>query len=177
RIAFVPQEAFLFSRSVEDNILYGSKDFTLENAASRLASARRAATLASVDADMQRLPCGYGSILGERGQNLSGGQRQRLTIARALAREPQIMLLDDCLSAVDAETEKRLVAGVLEASRNVSLLVSSHRISSFRGLDWLIVLENGRISAQGRPEDLARNNRTLVELARQENLERMDLLK
>jgi ATP-binding cassette, subfamily B, multidrug efflux pump len=177
RIAFVPQEAFLFSRSVEDNILYGSKDFTLENAATRLASARRAAALASVDAGMQRLPMGYASILGERGQNLSGGQRQRLTIARAVAREPQIMLLDDCLSAVDAETEQRLVKGVLEASRGISLLVSSHRISSFRGLDWLIVLENGRVAAQGKPQDLVRSNRTLVELARQENLERMDLLK
>jgi ATP-binding cassette subfamily B multidrug efflux pump len=177
RIAFVPQEAFLFSRSVEDNILYGSKDFTLENAGSRLAAARRAAALASVDADMQRLPMGYGSILGERGQNLSGGQRQRLTIARALAREPQIMLLDDCLSAVDAETEQRLVKGVLEASRGISLLVSSHRISSFRGLDWLIVLENGRVIAQGKPQDLVRSHHTLVEMARQENLERMDLLK
>jgi len=177
RISLVPQEAFLFSRSVEDNILYGAKDFTLDNAASRLASARRAAALASVDADMQRLPAGYASILGERGQNLSGGQRQRLTIARALAREPQIMLLDDCLSAVDAETEKRLVQGVLEASRGISLLVSSHRISSFRGLDWLIVLENGRVVAQGKPAELERIQSTLLELARQEKLERMDLLK
>jgi ATP-binding cassette subfamily B multidrug efflux pump len=94
-----------------------------------------------------------------------------------LAREPQIMLLDDCLSAVDAETEQRLVKGVLEASRGISLLVSSHRISSFRGLDWLIVLENGRVIAQGKPQDLVRSHHTLVEMARQENLERMDLLK
>ena len=177
RIAFVPQEAFLFSRSVEDNILYGAKDFTLENKASRLAAARRAAALASVDADLARLPNGYASILGERGQNLSGGQRQRLTIARAVAREPQIMLLDDCLSAVDAETEQRLVKGVLEASRGISLLVSSHRISSFRGLDWLIVLEGGRVVAEGKPAELMRHDRTLVEMVRQENLERMDLLK
>ena len=177
RIAFVPQESFLFSRTVEDNILYGSKDFTLENKDARLASARRAAALASVDADMQRLPMGYHTMLGERARNLSGGQRQRLTIARAVAREPQIMLLDDCLCAVDAETEQRLVKGILEASRGITLLVSSHRISSFRGLDWLLVMEHGRIVAQGKPADLVRSNETLVELARQENLERMDLLK
>jgi ATP-binding cassette subfamily B multidrug efflux pump len=177
RIAFVPQESFLFSRTVEDNVLYGSKDFNALDKSVRTNYARKAAGLAGVDSDMQALPCGYATVLGERGRNLSGGQRQRLTIARAIAREPKVLLLDDCLSAVDAETEQRVVTGVTEASAGISMLVSSHRISSFRGLDWLIVMNEGEIVAQGRPADLVRSNETLVELARQERLERMDLLK
>lgn len=175
RIAFVPQESFLFSRSIEDNVLYGSPDFSLSGDA-RLASARRAGGLAAVDPDLMRLPRGYQSILGERGANLSGGQRQRLTIARAIARSPQVMLLDDCMSAIDSETERKLLSGVLEASSGISLLIASHRASTFRALDWVIVLENGRIAAQGTPADLLRSNEVLAELARQEKLEAMDLL-
>lgn len=176
-IAFVPQESFLFSRSVADNVLYGSPDFALTDTKARTDSAARAARLASVDTDIARFPAGYETLLGERGNNISGGQRQRLTIARAMARTPRVMLLDDCMSAIDAETEHRLVKGILEASRGISLLVASHRISSFRGLDWLIVLEDGRVAAQGKPQDLVRSNETLRELARREQLERMDLLK
>lgn len=178
RIAFVPQEVFLFSRSIEDNVLYGSPEFSLPpGTTARTEAARRAAKLATVDADIMRLPNGYASVLGERGANLSGGQRQRLTIARAIARRPQIMLLDDCMSAVDAETERHLIEGVLQASEGVSLLVASHRTSSFRDLDWVIVLENGKITAQGRPAEMIRHNEILAELARQERLENMDLLK
>lgn len=177
RIAIVPQESFLFSRSIEDNILYGSTNFSEADPALRLAAARSAGQLAAVDADIQRLPKGYSSILGERGANLSGGQRQRLTIARAIARDPQVMLLDDCMSAIDAETERRLLSGILKASSGISLLIASHRASSFGQLDWVIVLENGRISAQGKPVDLLRSNEVMVELLRQERLESMDLLK
>lgn len=177
RIAFVPQESFLFSRSIADNVLYGSPDFTLTDPAARHASAQRAAKLACVDEEVARFPEGFETMLGERGANVSGGQRQRLTIARAMARAPQVMLLDDCMSAIDAETEQKLVSGILEASRGITLLVASHRISSFRGLDWLLVLEEGRLVAQGKPQDLVRTNETLRELARREQLERMDLLK
>jgi ATP-binding cassette subfamily B protein len=176
RIAFVPQESFLFSRSIEDNVLYGSHDFSLAGSG-RLEAARRAGLLAAIDADLMRLPRGYASILGERGANLSGGQRQRLTIARAIARSPQVMLLDDCMSAIDSETERRLLNGILEASSGISLLIASHRASSFRQLDWVIVLENGRIAAQGKPADLMRSNETMAELIRQERMEAMDLLK
>jgi ATP-binding cassette, subfamily B, multidrug efflux pump len=176
RIAFVPQESFLFSRSIEDNVLYGSADFALSGE-ERLAAARRAGRMAAVDADLMRLPLGYSSTLGERGANLSGGQRQRLTIARAIARGPQVMLLDDCMSAIDSETERRLLGGILEASAGISLVIASHRASTFRALDWVIVLENGRIVAQGKPGELLRTNEVLAEMARQERLEEMDLLK
>jgi len=130
-----------------------------------------------VEADMRRLPNGFQTLLGERGTNLSGGQRQRLTIARAIARNPQVMLLDDCMSAIDAETEKKLLEGIMRASEGISLLISSHRASTLQRLDWVIVLDQGRIAAQGRPADLMRTNQTLAELARQERLENMDLLK
>jgi ATP-binding cassette subfamily B protein len=177
RIAFVPQESFLFSRTVEDNILYGSRHFDLRDRPTRREHARSAARLASVDDDALRLPHGYSTLLGERGTNISGGQRQRLTIARAIARKPRVLLLDDCMSAIDAETEARLVEGVLEASEGISLVIASHRISSFRRLDWLVLLDGGRVAAQGRPEDLVRSHPVLAELDRRERLEEMDLLR
>jgi ATP-binding cassette subfamily B multidrug efflux pump len=177
RIAFVPQESFLFSRTVEENILYGSAYLELADIPLRRERAREAARLASVDDDALRLPLGYETMLGERGTNVSGGQRQRLTIARAIARKPQVLLLDDCMSAIDAETEAKLVEGVLQASEGITLVIASHRISSFRRLDWLVLLENGRVTAQGKPEDLIRTHPTLAELRRREQLEEMDLLR
>ncbi len=176
RIAFVPQESFLFSRSVEDNILYGSEHFESKNLAQRRELAREAARLSAVDDDALRLPQGYGTILGERGTNISGGQRQRLTIARAIARKPQVLLLDDCMSAIDAETEARLVEGVLTASEGITLVIASHRISSFRKLDWLVVMHEGRIAAQGPAAELVRSHPMLRELDRQEKLGEADLL-
>lgn len=176
RIAFVPQESFLFSRSVEDNILYGSEAFEREPGDPRRELARAAARLASVDDDALRLPLGYSTILGERGTNISGGQRQRLTIARAIARKPQVLLLDDCMSAIDAETEARLVEGVLEASEGITLVLASHRVSSFRRLDWLVLMDGGVVVAQGRPQDLLSTHPMLMELDRKERLSEADLL-
>ena len=123
------------------------------------------------------LPDGYDTLLGERGTNISGGQRQRLTIARAIARGPKVLILDDCMSAIDAETEARLVNGILRASEGITMLIASHRISSFRNLDWLVLMENGRIIAQGKPGDLVQSHPTLVELERQEKLKEMDLFR
>jgi ATP-binding cassette, subfamily B, multidrug efflux pump len=176
RIAFVPQECFLFSRSVEDNILYGASAFSQPTGEDRRELARQAARSASIDAEALRLPSGYDTVLGERGTNISGGQRQRLTIARALARAPQVLILDDCMSAIDAETEARLVDGLLEASEGISLVIASHRPSSFRHLDWLVVLDEGRVAVQGKPEELLRSSRLLARLTAAEGIEEMDLL-
>lgn len=176
RIAFVPQESFLFSRSIEANVLYGSPESDALAPEEKRAQAKAATRLASVEADVENLARGFDTKLGERGVNLSGGQRQRLTIARAIARKPQVLLLDDCMSAVDSETERRLVGGMLEASSGISLLLASHRTSSFGHLDWLILLEEGRVRAQGKAAELA-NDQALAEIARKAELERMDLLK
>lgn len=176
RMALVPQESFLFSRSVEDNILYGSSLFETENPGPRQELAHAAARLASVHDDALRLPHGYSTVLGERGTNISGGQRQRLTIARAIARKPQVLLLDDCMSAIDAETEARLVEGVLTASEGITLVIASHRISSFRKLDWLVLMEDGQVIAQGPPAELVHSHPMLRELERREKLGEADLL-
>lgn len=177
RIAFVPQENFLFSRTIEANILYGSHETDPLTAEERLTRAREAARLASIESEIERLPAGFGTRLGERGVNLSGGQRQRLTIARALARRPQILLLDDCMSAIDAETERKLIGGIRQASTGVSLLLSSHRRSSFESLDWLVLLDEGKVVAQGEPRTLAEKSGFFTELERKEELGSLGLLK
>jgi ATP-binding cassette subfamily B protein len=176
QIAFVPQETFLFSRTVADNILYGSPAFELAASAPRSGRAMEAAKLAAVAADIERLPQKYETLLGERGTNLSGGQRQRITIARAIARRPQVLLLDDCMSAIDAETEKALLEGILAASAGISLIVASHRVSSFDYLDSILVLQDGSLRAQGKAADLLRTDETLAELARRQAMEEADIL-
>lgn len=177
RIAFVPQESFLFSRSIEANVLYGSHDTDPLPMEERISRARHAARLASIESDIERLPAGFQTRLGERGVNLSGGQRQRLTIARAIARRPQILLLDDCMSAIDSETERKLINGLHEASSGISLLLSSHRRSSFEHLDWLILLDEGKVVAQGNPRTLSEKSGFFAELGRKEELESLGLLK
>ncbi len=176
RIAIVPQETFLFSRSIEDNLLYGSSVFS-DRKEVREQEAKRASTLAALDKEIARLPKGFASVLGERGTNLSGGQRQRLTIARAIARNPQLMLLDDCMSAIDSETEHRLIEGILQASKGISLILASHRISSFTHMDWILILDEGKIVAQGRPNELIESNQTLAMLAKKEKQTEWNLLK
>ncbi len=176
RIAFVPQESFLFSRSVEDNILYGSEHLESRDLSLKRELAHAAATLASVHEDALRLPQGYATVLGERGTNISGGQRQRLTIARAIARKPAVLLLDDCMSAIDAETEAKLVDGVLTASEGITLVIASHRISSFRNLDWLVLMQDGKVLAQGTPAELVQSQPLLRELDLREKLGEADLL-
>lgn len=177
RISFVPQESFLFSRTVEENILYGNSALESPDPTKKLSLAREAALLASIDKEVHRFPAGYQTILGERGLNISGGQRQRLTIARAIARKPQMLLLDDCMSAIDAETEKSLLQGILKASEGISLIVASHRISTFDQLDWLIHLEAGEIKGSGKPRELVNENESLRELSRLQSKEGVDLLK
>lgn len=176
QLAFVPQENFLFSRTVEENILYGAEAFTSGDKDYRLDSARKAAALAAVDHDALHLPAGYATMLGERGTNLSGGQRQRLTIARAIARRPQLLLLDDCMSAIDAETEHKLLDGVMAAAEGISLILATHRISTFERLDAALVLELGQLAGFGRAQELMRTNAKLAELKRKQEFEGMNLL-
>jgi ATP-binding cassette subfamily B protein len=144
-IGFVPQESLLFSDTIGANLSYGTHDS---------ASAEWAATVAQLDETIQDFPGGYETILGERGINLSGGQKQRAALARALARKPSIVLLDDALSAVDTHTEAEILRALREALAGRTALIASHRISAIRDASWIIVLEKGNLVEQGRHAEL-----------------------
>jgi ATP-binding cassette subfamily B protein len=146
-IGFVPQESFLFSRTVADNIGYGR-----EGAGEEMI--RNVARLASLDGDVRRFPDGYRTMVGERGIALSGGQKQRAAIARALIKEPEILILDDPLSAVDTRTEEDILTGLNSYYGERTVLIVSHRLSALRGCDLIIVLEEGRIAEQGSHDRL-----------------------
>ncbi len=181
KIGIVPQEIFLFSRTVADNILYGSDLFESKEKAQRIAAAIHAAETAHVAKEIERIQDGYEAMLGERGVNLSGGQKQRISIARALARNPEILLLDDCLSAVDAETERKLIGSLQGFADNLSLVIASHRLSAFDQLDWALVMEQGKILEQGRPLELKSRGNDFAKLytnaERDRALREMELVK
>ncbi|MDP9202629.1 MAG: ABC transporter ATP-binding protein/permease [Gemmatimonadota bacterium] len=144
-IGFVPQESLLFSDTIGSNLSYG----TYESA-----SAEWAASVAQLDQTIQEFPGRYETVLGERGINLSGGQKQRASLARALARKPSIVLLDDALSAVDTHTEAEILRALREAVSGRTALIASHRISAIRDASWIIVLEKGTIVEEGRHAEL-----------------------
>jgi len=144
-IGFVPQESLLFSETIRENLTYGTDD---------TAAAEWAAGVAQLDTTIENFPGGYDTLLGERGINLSGGQKQRAALARALARRPSIVVLDDALSAVDTHTEADILRGLRDALRGRTAIIASHRISAVRDASWIIVLDEGRIVEQGRHTDL-----------------------
>lgn len=147
-IAWVPQEAFLFSASVADNIALARPDATREEV-------EHVARLAAVHEDILRLPQGYDTPVGERGVTLSGGQRQRVAIARALLADAPLLLLDDALSAVDTETEARILAHLREARVGRTVVIVSHRLSAVADADEVVVLREGHVVEHGTPADLA----------------------
>jgi ATP-binding cassette subfamily B protein len=144
-IGAVPQESFLFSDTIAANLAFGSPHEEGWREAVRVA--QREETIAS-------FPGGHETMLGERGINLSGGQKQRLALARALARRPSIVLLDDALSAVDAHTEAEILHALRDALGGRTAVIASHRVSAIRDATWIIVLDEGRIVEQGRHEEL-----------------------
>jgi len=147
-IAMVPQDAFLFSMSLSDNVAYG-----LPAGASE-AQVREAADRAQLSKDVLDLPQGFGTLVGERGVMLSGGQRQRTALARALALRPSILILDDTLSAVDAETEAAIQAGLAEVFDGRTVVVVASRVSTVRDCDQIVVLDEGRVIETGDHERL-----------------------
>ncbi len=147
-IGFVPQEVFLFSDTIANNISFG-----IENGA-KPDRIEKAAVNAHIHHNIINFKDGYSSVMGERGLTLSGGQKQRISIARALIREPKIMLLDDCLSAVDTETEATILSNLKQIMANNTTIITSHRISSIQHADEIIVLDQGRIIERGTHHDL-----------------------
>jgi len=146
-IGLAPQEAFLFSTSIAHNISFGDGTYGRDQIAA-------AAEMAQVKDDIEAFPDGFDTVVGERGVTLSGGQRQRVCIARALIRNPAILLLDDCLSAVDTQTEARILAQLREYMKGRTCVISSHRISAVKHADHIIVLDDGKLVEQGTHESL-----------------------
>ncbi|ANY71758.1 ABC transporter ATP-binding protein [Paenibacillus ihbetae] len=147
QIATVFQETFLFSSSIRNNIAYGMKDVSMEDII-------RAAKLAKAHDFIMEMKDGYDTIVGERGMGLSGGQKQRIAIARALLKNPKILILDDATSAVDMETEHEIQSGFQEVMKGRTTFIIAHRISSLRHADEILVLDEGRVVQRGKHEEL-----------------------
>ena len=164
-IGYVPQDAFLFSDSIKNNIKFGYKNATDEQIMD-------AAKNAAVHENIIGFSNGYDTVLGERGITLSGGQKQRVSIARALIKDPEILLLDDCLSAVDTETEEEILQNLGQLSKNKTTVIVSHRVSSAKNADKIIVLELGKIIQQGSHNQLINIDGYYKELYHKQLLEK-----
>lgn len=163
-IGFVPQETFLFSDSIRDNIAFGA-----ENASDD--AVRRAAQAASIADDIEGFPEGYRTLVGERGITLSGGQKQRTAIARAIIRNPRILVLDDALASVDTQTEDKILNHLREIMAGRTTIFISHRVSTVRNADRIAVLHNGEIVEYGTHEELIERSGYYTELYNKQLLE------
>ena len=146
-IGYVPQNPFLFSESITNNIRFGKNNASIKEI-------EIAAINASIDKEIQKLKYGYDTILGERGITLSGGQVQRISIARAFIKNPSIILLDDCFSSIDTDTEETILKNLYHFSRNKTSLIISHRISSIKSADNIMVFKNGNLIEHGKHNEL-----------------------
>lgn len=163
-IGMVPQEPFLFSETLAENIAFGLPETDLRKV-------EWAAKLAGVHEDIMSFPQGYNTRLGERGVTLSGGQRQRTALARALALGPKVLILDDAMSAVDTETESRILSGLKTVLGKQTTILIAHRTSTLRYADWIVVLEHGKIVEEGTHEMLLTENGIYAELDRIQRLQ------
>jgi len=164
-IGVIPQDPFLFSTTVRDNIAFGLPDLTDEEI-------ERVARLAQAHEFVERLPQGYDTVIGERGITLSGGQRQRIAIARALAVDPRILILDDATASVDATTEARIRAGLREVMSGRTTLIIAHRLSTIALADEIVVLDRGRVCARGTDAELLETSSVYREIHEHGLLER-----
>ena len=165
QIGFVPQDPFLFSDTIENNIKFGKENATEEEIIN-------AAKNAVVHDNIIEFTNGYKTILGERGVTLSGGQKQRVSIARAIIKNPKILIFDDCLSAVDTETEEQILSNLEKVSKNKTTFIISHRVSSAKNADKIIVLEQGEIIQQGTHNQLITKKGYYKDLYEQQLLEK-----
>ena len=164
QVSYIPQEVFLFSDTIANNIAFGTGNNTEEEIIA-------AAKSASVHRDIQSFPQGYQTMVGERGVTLSGGQKQRISIARALVKDPGLIIMDDCLNAVDARTEKEILTHLSTYLQHKTAIVITHRIFSLLQFDRIIVMDNGRIAEQGTHEQLLQQQGLYADLYSRQQLE------
>jgi ATP-binding cassette, subfamily B, multidrug efflux pump len=163
-IGYVPQDTYLFSETVGENIAFGLPNFDLERV-------RAAAEVASLDSDVQEFPAKYDTMVGERGITLSGGQKQRTALARAIVRDPRILILDDSLSSVDTQTEERILSGLRGIMRDRTTILIAHRTSTVRDADQIVVLRDGRITERGTHDELLSRGGYYADLYQKQLLE------
>jgi ATP-binding cassette subfamily B protein len=164
-IAVVPQETFLFSQTIAENIALGFPGAPRERI-------EAVAGVAQITRDLQDLPRGLDTLVGERGVTLSGGQRQRVALARALLMDPRILILDDALSSIDADTEEAILTGLRNFMRHRTTLLVSHRVSAVMGADRIVVLDDGRVAEHGTATDLLARDGLFARMHRQQQIER-----
>jgi ATP-binding cassette, subfamily B, multidrug efflux pump len=157
-MGFVPQDSFLFSDSLRNNVCFARPDLSQERFL-------EVARISSLDKDLAAFPQGWDTVVGERGLTLSGGQKQRVAIARALASDPEILVFDDALSAVDTETEEKILAAVMEERRGRTTVIVSNRVSTLQRADLIAVLDAARLIQLGAPAELARQDGFYAEIA------------
>jgi ATP-binding cassette, subfamily B, multidrug efflux pump len=162
-LGYVPQEPFLFSTSLRRNLTFGRDDVSDQDL-------QRAVRIARLERDVENFPRGLDTVVGERGVTLSGGQKQRATLARALAIDPPVLILDDCLSSVDAQTEAEILQGLRSILKEKTCLIISHRISAVKDADEILVFEEGRILERGTHHQLVERGGLYAELHRQQRL-------
>jgi ATP-binding cassette subfamily B protein len=161
----VPQDVFLFSDTIENNILFGNSDAGID-------AVHTAAKQAGIYNEIMLFPSGFKTLVGERGVTLSGGQKQRISIARALVKKPTLVLFDDCLSAVDARTEKEIISNLYNYLEGKTAIIATHRVFSLFNFDQIIVLDDGRIAERGTHTELMASNGIYAEMYRKQQVTR-----
>ncbi len=167
QIGFVPQEVFLFSDTIQNNIAFGQNQTELEKV-------EQAARDAAVYNNIMQFDKGFDTFIGERGVTLSGGQKQRVSIARALVKEPKMLIFDDCLSAVDTKTEEQILNSLGRVMKNKTSILIAHRISTIKNADRIIVMDDGQIAEQGTHNSLMQNRGSYFELYEKQLLEELE---
>ena len=164
KFGLVTQEQMIFSKSIRENIRMGRPDATDEDI-------MEAVRMADLEKDLDQFQEGLDTMAGEKGVALSGGQKQRIAIARALLKDPEILILDDSLSAVDAETESKILENLRQARKGKTTVIVAHRLSAVKDADEILVMEDGRIAQRGRHEELVKKEGWYRKLAELQSME------